>query len=101
MTQPRTVQIHRPELKRFCGNCKRQTGTIETRDFLADPKSQPDEHCDECASLKDANGDTGNVGKCHDCGEERPLREYEKDNLTGDAVLHIEICQDCYEGRTC
>lgn len=37
---------------------------------------------------------------CDDCGKVRPLREYEKDNLAGTAVLHIEICEECYKERT-
>lgn len=37
---------------------------------------------------------------CYDCGKPKPLREYEKDNLAGTAVLHIEIYTDCYEERT-
>lgn len=40
-----------------------------------------------------------NIGTCHDCGKVTQLREYEKDNLAGTWVLHIEICEDCYEER--
>jgi hypothetical protein len=39
-------------------------------------------------------------GKCHDCKKWDSLREYEKDNLAGTDVLHVEICRTCYEERT-
>lgn len=40
------------------------------------------------------------VGKCYDCRQPRKLREYERDSLAGTAVLHVEICEDCFAERT-
>lgn len=44
-----------------------------------------------------------NIGKCNDCGEVRPLVEYEKDapSPRGEFLetYHIEICEECYEER--
>ena len=53
--------------------------------------------CSDCH----AEADERSHPRYCDCGERKPLREYEKDNLAGTAVLHIEICQECYEERTC
>ena len=51
-----------------------------------------------------ASIDEGELGRCHDCNEVRPLREYEKDapSPRGEwlEAYHIEICQECYEERT-